>query len=136
MLRAIRAECLLRNDTTLPPFPSASLARGASQLRDTCLGSATAGMVSRISCHPLDTAKVRRPGSRARAMNHTRSIQLLLQQNSRPFCPFSTFSHLIRYQYCCYEVRVGSCDIHSQNGINYCFLCRHRRSGGFFFARD
>lgn len=29
-----------------------------TQLRDTCLGSATAGVVSRLLCHPLDTAKV------------------------------------------------------------------------------
>ncbi|CAM9597663.1 unnamed protein product [Pylaiella littoralis] len=32
------------------------------ELRDTCLGSATSGMVSRLLCHPLDTAKARLQG--------------------------------------------------------------------------
>ncbi|CBJ26620.1 conserved unknown protein [Ectocarpus siliculosus] len=41
------------------------------ELRDTCLGSATSGLVARLLCHPLDTAKARLQGPEGSSFRNT-----------------------------------------------------------------
>eukprot|EP00904_Undaria_pinnatifida_P005435 jgi/Undpi1/2020/HiC_scaffold_12.g05406.m1 len=56
-------------------------ALAARQLRDTCLASATAGLVSRGLCHPLDTAKARLQGPHGDAFKNTAHVLRMTMTN-------------------------------------------------------